>query len=65
MILSFAHAKEAKRRLKRLASPEPWCGPCLDEFGDINDLLPITLWDAHGEPMRGLWCQCCGEEFLQ
>jgi len=63
VILSFAQAQEAKRRTTRLASIEPWCGPCMDQWGDINDLLPITLWDAHGEPMPGMWCPFCGEEF--
>lgn len=63
MILSFAAAQSDRRRKTRLASMAPYCGPCLEEWGDVNDLLPITLWAANGEPVQGHYCPFCGEEF--
>lgn len=52
------HRAEAKRKA-RLDSPEPYCGPCLEQTGDINDLI---AYKVYGGPDR-LMCAQCGEDF--
>jgi hypothetical protein len=65
MILSIADHRAALARAARLRSSRPYCGPCYDAESEINDLVPITLWNAEGKPIRGYYCPCCGNEFEQ
>jgi hypothetical protein len=65
MILSIADHRAALARAARLRSAQPYCGPCFDTDSEINDLVPIRLWSADGQSMRGHYCPCCGTEFEQ
>lgn len=62
MILSIADRRAAQARSARLRSMRPYCGPCFDSEGDINDLVPIKLWGRE-EAVMGHYCPCCGAEF--
>ena len=64
MILSIAEHRAARERAARLRSPNPYCGLCYDADSEINDLVPIKLWGADGQSIRGHYCPCCGVEFL-
>jgi len=65
VILSIAEHRAAQARAARLRSPQPYCGPCYDADHEINDLVPIKLWRADGQPVRGHYCPFCGAEFDQ
>ena len=65
MILSIADSRAAAARAARVGSPQHYCGPCYDAESEINDLVPIKLWSADGEAIRGHYCPCCGVEFQQ
>ncbi len=63
MILSFAAHRDARQRAARLRTAQPYCGPCFDVDGEINDLVPIKLWANDGRPVMGHYCGSCGQEF--
>ena len=62
-VFSLAARREALRRAERLHSPKPYCGRCLDESGEINDLMPHLLRLEGGVKATGYWCPGCGAEF--
>ena len=62
-VLSFAAGREALRRTRRLRSPKPYCGKCLDQTGEINDLIPHLIRLEGGLKATGFWCPGCGAEF--
>ena len=63
MIVDLAEFRNARSRTARLRTREPYCGPCFDADGEINDLVPIKLWLADGRAVIGHYCCGCGAEF--
>jgi hypothetical protein len=59
MILSLTDHRTARGRTARLRSLLPYCGPCFDADGEINDLVAFK---RYGGP-DGMYCAGCGAEF--
>jgi len=62
-VISIAAFKDNRRRKTRARSLEPYCGPCLDKTGEIEDLVPHLVRLPGGQKITGYSCPECGLEF--